>query len=684
MKTKHPYAQKRETIINVHGDRHVDPWFWLRNKDQPEVLQYLQDENQYTKDAMQDTENLQKSIYQEIRARIKEDDSSVPTKDGKYWYYSRFRKGDQYPLHCRKANIDGKAQGAEEIYLDVNQLANDNDFLELGICEVSPNHNILAYSQDIDGSERYDLHFRNLETGQEFLETINNTHYSFEWGNDNQTVYYTVQDENLRPTRVYRHMLGQDVQKDELIYEETDSRFFVYLSKSSSDRFIYITVDGNNMSEHYFLDANDKLAKPMLIQKRRENIEYDVDDRENLFYILHNDNAKDFALATCPIDKPSAENWQTYIQHQSGTLILGFQLYKDFLVVSYRSNALPITKIHQFSTGKTHTLKIDEEVYALNIIGSREWDSTHIRFSYSSMTTPASLYDYNMLNKKRDLLKIAPVLGGFDKNNYKTKRIFATSKDGVKIPISILHHKDTPIDSSAPLYLYAYGAYGSSTDVSFGSTRISLVDRGFIFAIAHTRGGKEMGWDWYEQGKLLNKKNTFDDFICCAKYLCQTNWTSYGNIVACGGSAGGMLMGVIANQEPKIFKAIIAHVPFVDVLNTMLDESLPLTTLEYNEWGNPKDKKYYDYIKSYSPYDNVKAQHYPNMLITGGLNDPRVTYWEPAKWVAKLRDLKQDNNLLLLKIDMGAGHGGASGRWESLKEIALDYAFILKVFNKIN
>ena len=673
-----PSAPKRHQEITTHGDTRIDPWFWLRDVEDPATLEYLRAENAHTEAVMAPEEELQERLFLEMRARIKEDDSTVPEKEREYYYYTRFEEGKQYPIHCRKR---GSPDGSEEILINVNELAEGKDYTRVGSWENSPDHKWLAYSVDSDGSEQYTIVIKNLETGELLDEAIPNSYYSLEWANDNRTIFYDVLDENHRPVKIFRHHLGEDPSKDELVYEEKDERFFVGVAKSSSQRFIFVASSGNNMSEWYFMNGNDPSSELTLVEPRRPDFEYDIDHHGERFLIRNNgDGARDFKVSETPVSAPGFANWRDFVPHVLGRPIGGFGLSQDYFVLYYRTNGLPQVQMRNLASGETHELTLDEEDYAVRLQGNREWESSNLRFSYASLTTPATVYDYDMDTREREFRKQTEVLGDFSSDKYQSRRVFATAEDGTQIPISLLYAKDTPLDGSAPLYLYGYGSYGIIIDSDFSSVRLSLVDRGYIFAITHVRGGMDLGWDWYEGGKLLNKKNTFTDFIACAEHLIQEGYTTKGNIVSSGGSAGGMLMGAIVNLRPDLFKAVIADVPFVDVLNTMLDDTLPLTTMEYNEWGNPNDPQYYNYIKSYSPYDNVKSQDYPHMLITGGLSDPRVTYWEPTKWAAQLRELKTNDNLLLLKIHMDSGHAGASGRFDRLREVALEYAFILKVF----
>ena len=677
MNQQPPKAPQKPRALVTHGDIRQDPWFWLRDLADADTLEYLKAENAYTDAVLRPTEESQQRLFEEMRARIKEDDSTVPEQDGEFYYYVRFAEGQQYPIYCRRRH---SLEGAEEILIDVNQLGQGRDYIHLGFSENSPDHRYLAYSVDGDGSERYTIHIKDLTTGEPLPETIPDAFYSLEWASDSQTFFYNVLDENHRPVRVFRHRLGDDPAQDALVYQEQDPRFFVGLHQSARRRYIYVASEGNNMSEWYFLPSDQPEAELRLIEPRQTDFDYDVTDHGERFIILHNgDGAKDFKLSQTPVSAPGRANWTDLVSHEAGRPLRRVQVFQNYLVLSHRRQGLPQLRVLDLRSDQVHDIAFDEEDFSVRAHDSREWDTAKLRFTYTSLTTPATVYDYDMGTRQREFRKQAEVLGRFTPEEYRSRRVLAPAQDGALIPISILYHRDTPLDGSAPLYLYGYGSYGMVMEAEFGSTRLSLVDRGVIFAIAHIRGGMDLGWDWYEQGKLLQKKNTFTDFIDCARHLIDAGYTNRGNIVASGGSAGGLLMGVVANLEPDLFKAIIAHVPFVDVLNTMLDDTLPLTTLEYNEWGNPSHPEYYQYIKSYAPYENISAQAYPHLLITSGISDPRVTYWEPAKWVAKLRELKTDDNLLLLKIHLDSGHAGASGRFERLKEIALDYAFIFKV-----
>jgi oligopeptidase B len=677
MQIKPPLATVQEKILTHHGAERTDPWFWLREKEKPEVLEYLKSENAYTDAVLEPTKPLQEKLYQEMRSRIKEDDSSVPEKEDEYFYFTRYEEGGQYPLICRKKE---PPEGRDETLLDVNQEAKGKSFFELGICENSPNHDLLAYSADLDGSEKYTIFVKDLKTGKLLDEKIPNTSTSFAWASDSKSFFYTVLDEHLRPLKMFHHILGQDPAQDRLVYEEKDPRFFVDVHESESGRYIYLVSHGNNMSEWYFLRSDNAAGEFKLISSRETDHEYDVTDQGERFLIRTNRNdARDFQIMEAPIERPEQKNWAELIAHEPGRLILDMYAFSKHIVIHETQKGIPALHILDLKDGNSHRIEFEEEAFWLRVSRGREYKTSTLRFGYTSLTTPQTVFDYDMNTRTRELKKRKPVLGTFSPADYVTERIYAKSHDGTEVPISLVHRKEIPLDGSAPLLLYGYGSYGLSIPPTFSSDRLSLLDRGFVFAIAHIRGGMELGYDWYLQGKLLHKKNTFLDFIACGEHLVKEKYTSKEKLIAMGGSAGGMLIGAVANMRPDLFHALIAHVPFVDVLNTMLDESLPLTTMEYNEWGNPQIEEYFDFIQSYSPYDNIEAKDYPHMLIVGGLNDPRVTYWEPAKWAAKLRHTKTDDNLLLLKIQMGSGHAGASGRFENLKEVSLDYAFALSV-----
>jgi oligopeptidase B len=672
-----PYVAKIAHQTEIHGDIIVDDYFWLRDKENPEVIAYLKAENDYVDKVLAPHAELREHLFQELKARVKEDDDSVPAKKDEYYYYSKMVAGKQYAIHCRKK---GDLNSPEEIILDENQLAEDKTYFRLGTFSVSPNHKLLAYSEDIDGSETYTVRIKNLETGELLLEEIKNTFYSLEWVNDNRTFYYTVLDENLRPYRLYRHTLGQPVDQDELMYEEQDSQFFVGCDKSRDDRYIFLIIDGKITSEQYFVSADDPQGKFAIIEPRQKGHEYSVIHHEGYFYILTNNNAENFRIARTLVSQPQQKYWQEYISHDPDRLLEGISEFKDYFIIRERYQGLSQLRVIELQHQASHYIEFDDPTYLVFGSSNKEYDTHTFRFGYTSLVLPMTVFEYDLRSRSQTILKQNEVPGGYDPNEYHSERIFARSHDGVEVPISLIYRKDFSRDGTHPLYLYGYGSYGASIDPSFSTNRLSLLNRGFVYAIAHLRGGSEMGRHWYESGKFLQKKNTFLDFVACAEHLIAEKYTSAGNIAISGGSAGGLLVGATINLKPELFKVAIARVPFVDVLNTMMDDTLPLTPLEYDEWGNPADEVFYRYIRSYSPYDNVEAKAYPHLLITAGLNDPRVTYWAPAKWTAKLRSLKTDDNLLLLKTNIDSGHGGPSGRYEHLKEIALEYTFLLTIF----
>lgn len=671
-----PIAEKIPRIDTIHNEVRVDDYYWLRNKNRPEVLEYLNAENEYTEKVMKPTKGLQDTLYQEMLSRIKETDLSVPKKIGDYFYYSRTEEGKQYPIYCRKK---GNMNAEEEVLLDQNILAQGHNYFDLGVFEVSPNHKLLVYSIDTTGAEKFTLYIKNLETDEIYKETITNTGYSVAWANDNKTFFYTTLDEAKRPYKILRHQVGTGVSEDKLVYFEQDNTFWLDIYRTKSGGYLIIDIGSHTTSEAYYLNADTPTDTFRLIRRRQSQIEYYVTHHGDSFFILTNDGAKNFKLVKTPVSAPTPENWKVVIPHSDSVKLEGFEVFKNHLVVYERQNGLKKIRIINLKTRETHYVDFPEPTYTFWRHRNREFNTNKLRFTYTSLITPRSVFDYDMDKKIKELKKEYEVLGGYDPSMYISERIFAVAPDSTKIPISIVYKKGTLKNGNAPLLLTGYGAYGSSYDPYFSSNRLSLLDRGFIYAIAHIRGGGEMGRYWYDQGKLLNKKNTFTDFIACAEHLIRQKYTSPEQLVISGGSAGGLLIGAVVNMRPELFKIAIADVPFVDLINTMLDSTLPLTVLEYEEWGNPYEKEYYDYMISYSPYDNVAAQNYPNMLITAGLNDTRVMYWEAAKWTAKLRALKTDNNLLLLKTNMGTGHLGASGRYDFLKEIAFEYAFILYV-----
>lgn len=670
-----PIAATRPHVHALHGDRRVDPYFWLRDRQDPAVVTYLEAENAYTGAMMQQTAALQTALYDEMLARIQETDLSVPYRKGDYYYYLRTEEGKAYPIHCRKR---GSLEAAEEILLDQNQLAAGQAYFDLGVFKVSPNHQILAYSTDTTGAERYTLFFLDLTTQQLYAETIPDTGYALAWGNDSQTVFYTQVDEAHRPFQLRRHRLGNSVTEDVLLYEEPDEAYYLSVYTTRSQAYILLELSSKVTSEIHFLDANQPEGAFQVIQPRSSGIEYTVEHHSDVFYITTNENAVNFKLMQAPVTAPSRENWQTMIPHREDVLLSDVSAFANHLVIYEREAGLPKIRVRQLATGAEHAITFPEPTYEVYEDVNPEFETQTLRFGYTSLITPYSIFDYDLERQTRQLKKETPVLGGYDRTQYISERLQATAPDGTPIPLSLVYKKGIAPSAAHPLLLVGYGSYGYSYPDAFSSNRLSLLDRGVVYAIAHVRGGSEMGRKWYENGKFLHKKNTFTDFVACAEHLIQAGWTSPQHLAISGGSAGGLLMGAVLNLRPDLFKAAVAQVPFVDVVTTILDTSLPLSAMEWEEWGNPNDKTYYDYIKSYSPYDNVEAKDYPALLITAGFNDPRVSYWEPAKWAARLRDLKTDSNLLLLKTNMGAGHAGASGRYEKLKEVAFEYAFLLE------
>lgn len=669
-----PIAKQHPYIHVLNGDERSDPFFWLRDRDNPAVRSYLEAENTYTETMMQHTEQLQRSLYDEILGRIQETDLSVPYRKGEYYYYTRTEEGKNYPIHCRK---QGSLDSPEDILLDQNQLAEGQEYFALGILQISPNHRILAYSVDVTGAEVYTLYFLDLDTRQLYPETIPNTDYSFAWGNDSQTVFYTTVDEAHRPFKLLRHQFGKPVTADVLIYHEPDDSFYLGVDKTRSEAYLLMSLSSKITSEIHYLDANTPTEAFQVIRPRTTGIEYDVEHHTDWFYIVTNDSAINFKLMKAAVTHPTVEHWQEVLPHRETVLLEGVSAFVDHLVIYERESGLSQVRIHKLSDGAEHFIAFPEPTYEVGESANPEFDTHMLRFSYTSLITPNSIFDYNLDTREQELRKETPVLGGYDRTQYTSERLEAIAPDGTRVPLSLVYKKGIQKTGQNPVYMTGYGAYGYSYPDSFSSTRLSLLDRGVVVAIAHIRGGSEMGRKWYEDGKFLHKKNTFTDFTACAEYLIQQKWTSPQQLAISGGSAGGLLMGAVLNLRPELFKMAIAHVPFVDVVSTILDISLPLSAMEWEEWGNPNDLVYYDYMKSYSPYDNVEAKDYPALLVTAGLNDPRVSYWEPAKWTARLRMLKTDGNVLLLKTNMGAGHGGASGRYEQLKEIAFEFAFLL-------
>lgn len=679
-----PKANKIPTILEFHGDKRTDDYFWMNQRENPEVMQYLDAENAYCDFVMKDTEDFQQQLFEEMKARYKEDDESLPYFFNEYWYLVRFEIGKEYPIFSRKFQT---LENDEEILLDVNVLAEGKKFFEVGSVAVSPDNKLMSFSSDEIGRRIYSIQFKNLETGEIYQDQIPNTTGKAVWANDNEHIFYTRKDESLRAFQVYMHQLGTDSSLDVLVFHEKDETFDVNVFKTKSLEYIFIASSSTISDEHQFIPADNVLAEWKIIQPRIDDLEYAVEHYKDKFYIITNaDDATNFKIVKTKVENPGMENWEEVIPHREETLLEGFEIFNDYLVLEERTEGLLYIKIIENETQNSHYLEFNDPTYTAYIGLNLEFNTEKLRFGYTSLTKPSSTLEYDMKERITITLKEHEVLGGkFFSENYISERVWAPSRDGeTQIPISLVYHKNTPKSPDTPLLIYGYGSYGHTVDASFSNVRLSILDRGFVYAIAHIRGGEYLGREWYEDGKMLNKKNTFFDFIDAGKYLVAENYTSEKHLYAMGGSAGGLLMGAIINYEPELFNGIVAQVPFVDVVTTMLDETIPLTTGEFDEWGNPKKKKYYDYMKSYSPYDNIEKKNYPNILITTGLHDSQVQYWEPAKWTAKLRELKTDDNILLFKTDMTSGHGGASGRFESLKEDALEYAFILKLENKID
>ena len=674
LKIKAPKAAQKPHELTEHGHTRVDKYYWLRERENPEVIAYLEAENQYRAAVMAHLNPLQDELFEEIKGRIKEKDESVPQLDNGYWYYYRYDEGLEYPIWCRRK---GTLDAPEEIMLDVNEMARDYDYYNASGLEVSPDNKLLAFAEDTLSRRIYTVRVKNLESGEMLEEQIPGTSGSIVWAKDNKTLFYGLKDETLRVYKIMKHRLGTPASEDEEVYHEEDPTFNLSLGKSKSKKYI-IAASWQTLSQEYrYLDASTPDGEWKILQPRERGLEYSADHAGGKWYIRTNLNAKNFRLMEAAENATTKENWTELIPHRQQTFLAGFELFKNFLVLQERINGQVKTRIRAWDGSDDHYIDYGEDAYVARLSNNPGYETDVVRISYQSLTTPPSVFDYNMKTREKTLRKEQEVLGGFDRNNYRSERIFATARDGVKVPISIVYKKGFEKDGTQPLLLYGYGSYGYSLDPSFSPSRLSLLDRGFAFAIAHVRGGQEMGRQWYEDGKLLKKKNTFRDFIDCGEFLIKEKYTSPTHLYAMGGSAGGLLMGAVINMRPDLFNGVIAAVPFVDVVTTMLDESIPLTTFEWDEWGDPHKKEYYEYMLSYSPYDNVEAKDYPSLLVTTGLHDSQVQYWEPAKWVAKLRELKTDNNPLLLHTNMDAGHGGQSGRFRAYKEIAMEYAFLL-------
>ncbi len=669
-----PRAAIRPRVELVHGELRVDDYYWLRDRNDPEVLAYLEAENRYTAEVMDGTELLQERLYQEMRGRIKETDLSVPERRDGFFYYTRTQAGRQYPIYCRTRG----EQGPEEILLDQNPLAAGHPYFRIGASEVSPDHKYLAYSVDTSGAEEFTLMIKDLTTGELLPEVIPRTAAGVAWANDNRTLFYTVLDRARRPCRLFRHEIGTQPASDTLVYFEEDDAFFMDISRSRSRAYLILDLSSHSTSEVRFVSADRPQDPFRLVQPRVAGVEYSVSHRGDRFYITTNDGAPNFRLVAAPVEAPSKANWSPVLPYNADVKVDGTEAFRDHLVVYERAAGLRQIRVLDLNSNRDHVIAFPEPVYTVRPHPNPEFDTTVLRFTYTSLVTPSSVIEYDLAARTWTVRKETEVCG-YDRTLYRSERLYLAAADGARVPVSLVYRLPLELTRERPLLLNGYGAYGLSYDPAFSSSMLSLLDRGFIIAIAHVRGGEEMGRSWYENGRLLNKKNSFNDFITAAEQLIALGYTNPNQLVISGGSAGGLLMGSVTNMRPDLFRVVVAEVPFVDVVSTMLDASLPLTVIEYDEWGNPNDPEAYAYIRSYSPYDNVEAKDYPHLLVTAGLNDPRVAYWEPAKWTARLRARKTDQNRLVLRTNMGAGHGGASGRYDSLREVAFKYAFVLDV-----
>ncbi len=685
--------------MTMHGHTRVDNYYWLNQRDNQEVIDYLKAENAYMEEMMKHTEQLQNQLFDEIVGRIKQNDMSVPVKHHGYWYYTRYEEGMEYPLYCRRLATEGddksmmsfqagqsgeeNSSSKEEVLLDGYEMSKGYTFFDVGGYSISPNNKLIAYSIDTVSRRQYQIFFKEIATGKMYSEVIQNTSGNMVWANDNRTIFYSVKDESLRSCRIMRHTLGTDPKDDVEVYYEEDTTFYAFVSKTKSEKYIVIILESTLTSEIRFIDADHPEAEFKVFNKRQHDLLYGVGHYGDYFYILTNaDGAKNYKIMRTPINATEKENWEEVIAHRSDVLIEDYDIFKDFLVIEERSKGLVNLRVMTWDGKTDYYINFGEPAYTVETAANPEFDTHLLRYIYTSMTTPTSVYQYDMRNQTVEMLKRQDIVGGFEPSDYVTERLMAPAKDGVMVPISLVYKRGLVKNGDNPLVLYGYGSYGNSMDAYFSISRLSLLNRGFVWAITHIRGGEEMGRQWYEDGKLLNKKNTFTDFIACGEYLIKEGYTNSRKMFAMGGSAGGLLVGAVANMAPQLWRGIVAQVPFVDVLTTMLDDSIPLTTGEYDEWGNPNEKEYYDYILSYSPYDNVEAKDYPAMFVSTGLHDSQVQYWEPAKWVAKLRELKTDDNPLYLKTDMDYGHGGASGRFEPFHEVAMEYAFMIDLIEK--
>jgi oligopeptidase B len=676
-----PVAKRVPKTLSIHNDNRIDDYFWLSQREDQDVLDYLNAENAYFEEMTAHTKAFEDNLFKEMKARIKEDDESVPYKYNGYWYIVKYETGKDYPIYIRRKDT---LDAPDELMFDCNEMAKGHDYFKLAGISISPDNTKVAYGLDTVGRRQYTINFKSLVDNEPITDTIENTTGSASWANDNATLFYTKKDEEtLRSDKVFKHKLGTNESEDILVFHETDDTFGVAVYKSKSRKYIIIACYSTLTNEYHILDANTPNAGFKVFQERIRGLEYSISHFEDHFYMVTNkDEATNFKLMKTDETKTEVSNWVEVIPHREDVLLEDIDIFKDFLVISERSNGLNQIRITRWDETDDYYLPFDSETYTAYTGTNVDFDTEVLRYSYNSLTNPASTIDFNMVTKTKTIKKEQQVLGGtFDKNNYQSERLWATADDDTKIPMSVVYKKGVKKDGNSPVLQYAYGSYGSTIDPYFSSIRLSLLDRGFIYVIAHVRGGEYLGRNWYEQGKLLQKKNTFTDFIACSKFLIENNYTSPKHLYALGGSAGGLLIGAVINMAPQLYHGVIAAVPFVDVVTTMLDDSIPLTTGEYDEWGNPNTLEYYNYMKSYSPYDNVKAQDYPHILVTTGLHDSQVQYWEPAKWVAKMRFLKTDTNKLFLKTNMNAGHGGASGRFEALKEDAEEYAFLLDLEN---
>ena len=687
-----PQAPQHPHKINQDSTTRNDPFFWLRDRNNPATLKYLRGENQYTETVLAPLSELQQKLYQEMRGRIQEADSTVPYQIDQYAYYSRTETGKQYTVYCRKArtaassSLPGQAngEGPEEVILDGNKLAEGWKFFHLGALAVSRDQHLLAYSTDTNGDEKFVLRLKDLNSGKLLPDTISNTANAIAWANDSRTLFYLQLDSANRPYRVFRHVLGQESKKDTLIFEEKDERFELSLEKSRSRKYIFLISESKTTTEVHFLDADDPAGNLRLLSPRAQGVLYQVDHSGDRFFIVTNDQAENFKIVTAPISNPDRPNWTDFTPYDPNEPVEELEAFAHYLAVLVRRDGLPAIKVFDIESGSSQYIDLNEPTYDVGFGDNPSFDTFQLRLEFSSLISPEMVIDVDLKTGVKTVKKQRAVLGGFSTENYAEERVFAVAGDGTKIPISVFYRKGLAKDGSAPMLLEGYGAYGLTEDADFSSSRLSLADRGFVIALAHIRGGGEYGQSWYHAGKLLKKKNTFTDFICCAEYLLRQKYGSPKKFAITGGSAGGLLMGAVMNMRPDLFTTIVADVPFVDVLNTMSDPSLPLTVTEYEEWGNPNDPVCFDYIRSYSPYDNVVDQQYPNLFVTAGLNDSRVSYWEPAKWVAKQRTLSHQDRLLVLKTNLGAGHMGQSGRFDQLNDLATEYAFVLKTFGMAN